>query len=126
MAKVEMSYFELKRSRDVSSEPPRYGQATGNRARISEADIAGKGISDKAAANAFLSTFQADYNKRFGKPPKSSHDAHRPVSDTDDLDRVFTWQEHRKVTKNLTLHYKRAMYLLPKEMTHLIGKRLCL
>ena len=26
----------------------------------------------------------------------------------------------------LTGHYKRAMYLLPKEMTHLIGKRLCL
>ena len=85
-----------------------------------------QGISDKAAANAFLPTFQTDYNKRFGKPPKSAHNAHRPLSNTDDLDRVFTWQEHRKVTKSLTLHYKRAMYLLPKDLTHLVGKRLCL
>jgi hypothetical protein len=28
------------------------------------------------------------------------------------LERVFTWQEERRVTQNLTLHYKRVMYLL--------------
>ena len=85
-----------------------------------------RGISDMVAGNAFLPWFRQDYNKRFGKPPRSSHNSHRPLTEADDLDRVFTWQEHRKVTKNLTLRYKRALYLLPKDQTHLIGKRLCL
>ena len=28
------------------------------------------------------------------------------------LQQVFTWQETRKVTRSLTLHYKRVMYIL--------------
>jgi hypothetical protein len=42
----------------------------------------------------------------------SPHDAHRPVRDEEDLDRIFTWQEERKLSKNLTLHYKRVIYLV--------------
>jgi hypothetical protein len=60
----------------------------------------------------YLMTFRADYNRRFGKPPKSEHDAHRPLRPSDDLDEIFTWQEERKITGDLVVHYKRGMYLL--------------
>ena len=71
-----------------------------------------RGISTPEAGNAYLPEFQADYNARFGREPASAHDAHRPVRDDEDLARIFTWQEHRKLTRNLTLHYKRVLYLV--------------
>jgi hypothetical protein len=43
-------------------------------------------ISTIDAGNAYLLTFRADYNRRFGKLPKSEHDAHRPLRPSDDLD----------------------------------------
>ena len=36
--------------------------------------------------------FIADFNGRFGKPPKSDFDAHRPVRADEDLDLIFTWR----------------------------------
>ena len=74
-------------------------------------------ISDMDAGNAFVPEFMADYNKRFAREPQSAHDAHRPLLPHEKLDRVFTWQEERHVTQNLTLHYRRIMYLLePSEL----------
>lgn len=74
-------------------------------------------ISDMDAANVFAPEFIADYNRRFAREPQSAHDAHRPLLPHEKLDRVFTWQEERHVTQNLTLHYKRIMYLLePSEL----------
>jgi hypothetical protein len=50
--------------------------------------------------------------------PQSADDAHRPLLPHEKLDRVFTWQEERHVTQNLTLHYRRIMYLLePSELS---------
>lgn len=69
-------------------------------------------ISDMDGANAFAPEFMADYNRRFAREPQSAYDAHRPLLPHETLDRVFTWQEERRVTQNLTLHYKRIMYLL--------------
>ena len=77
-----------------------------------------QGISTIEAANAFMSTFIADYNGRFGKAPRDAHDAHRPVRTDEDLDSIFSWRELRKVTKNLTLHYERKLYLLPDTPTN--------
>lgn len=71
-----------------------------------------RGISTPEAGNAYLPEFQADYNARFGRDPASAHDAHRPVRDDENLARTFTWQEDRKLTRNLTLHYKRVLYLV--------------
>jgi sensor histidine kinase regulating citrate/malate metabolism len=40
------------------------------------------------------------------------------------LEHVFTWQEERSVTRNLTLHYKRVMYLLePSERSRAAARR---
>ena len=69
-------------------------------------------ISTREAANEYASEFMEDYNRRFGREPQSAHDAHRPLQAHEKLEQVFTWQEERRVTHNLTLHYKRVMYLL--------------
>ena len=69
-------------------------------------------ISDVEAANAFAPEFIADYNRRFARAPRSEHDAHRPLQPSDDLARVFSWQESRLVSKSLTLNYKRVLYVL--------------
>ncbi len=71
-----------------------------------------RGISTPEADNAYLPEFRADYNRRFGREPRSPHDAHRPVRDDENLDRIFTWQEERKLSKNLTLPYQRLTYLI--------------
>ena len=69
-------------------------------------------ISDVDAANAFAPEFIADYNRRFARAPRSEHDAHRPLQPSDDLARVFSWQETRLVSKSLTVNYKRVLYVL--------------
>ena len=68
-------------------------------------------ISDVDAANAFAPEFIADYNRRFARAPRSEHDAHRPLQPSDDLARVFSWQETRLVSKSLTVNYKRVLYV---------------
>jgi len=71
-----------------------------------------RGLSTPEAANAYAPEFMAAYNERFGKDPKSDHNAHRPVRDDEDLARIFSWQEDRKISKELTLHYRRGVYLI--------------
>jgi len=71
-----------------------------------------RGICTIQDANGYLPEFAQDYNRRFGRPARSDHDAHRPLSEHDHLDDVFTWQEERRVTAQLTVHHKRTMYLL--------------
>jgi transposase len=84
-----------------------------------------RGISTPEAGNAYLPEFRADYNERFGREPESPHDAHRPVRDDEDLGRIFSWQEERKLSRNLTLHDKRAIYLVEPgpETLRLAGER---
>jgi transposase len=83
------------------------------------------GISTPEAGNAYLPEFRADYNQRFGREPRSPHDVHRPLRDDEDLERIFTWQEERKLSKNLTFHYKRVTYLVEPspETLALAGER---
>ena len=71
-----------------------------------------RGLSTAEAANTYLPEFQADYNERFAREPRSEHDAHRPLREDEDLDAIFTWQEERKLSRNLTVHYRRVVYLV--------------
>jgi hypothetical protein len=51
-------------------------------------------------------------------------DAHRPLTERDGLDDIFTWQEERRVTAQLTVHHKRTMYLLePTEEAKAAAKK---
>jgi len=68
------------------------------------------GISGIEEANTWSPMFMADFNARFEVAPRSSHDAHRPLLSTEDLDRIFTKQVTRTLSKNLTLQYKKVIY----------------
>ena len=83
-------------------------------------------ISTIAEANTYTPSFMAAYNSRFAKPPKSEFDAHRPLRADEDLERLFTWRELRKVTKSLTVQYDRVLYLLEDTSANrkLIGRYL--
>jgi hypothetical protein len=54
----------------------------------------------------------ADYNRRFAKPPAVAYDAHRPLRPEDDLGQIFTLQTTRRLSRQLTVHYKRDLYVL--------------
>ena len=70
-----------------------------------------RGISRPAEAAPFLPIFLADHNRRFAIPPRVAHDAHRALHPDDDLTQIFTLQEPRLITTQLTVNYKRGRYL---------------
>jgi hypothetical protein len=85
-----------------------------------------RGISTPEAANVYAPASMADYNERFSKEPFSDHDAHRPVRDDEDLARIFTWQEDRKLSHELTLNYRSGIYLIePSPQTLGLRGHLC-
>jgi transposase len=71
-----------------------------------------RGLNDPTAAEPFLPEFMADYNARFARPPRVAYDAHRPLHPEDALAEVFTLQETRRISRQLTVHYKRDLYVL--------------
>ena len=74
-----------------------------------------RGISDWQAGNAFLPEFMDDFNRRFAVQPRSQYDAHRPLSPQDNPARLFTWQETRILSKNLTLQFNKVVYQILTE-----------
>lgn len=69
-----------------------------------------RGISTWEAGNAYLPEFMADFNQRFAVQPRSTHDAHRPLTARDCLVHTLTWQETRILTKNLTIQFQKVVY----------------
>lgn len=84
-----------------------------------------RGISTIEEANRFAPEYMRMHNARFAHEPLSSHDAHRSLLPSEDLDRTFTWQEQRKLTKNLTLCYRKLLILVEPgpETRSLAGRR---
>ena len=69
-----------------------------------------RGIDSRAAGNTYLPEFLADFNLRFAEDPRSSVDAHRPLTPKEDLAHILTWQETRSISKNLTLQFEKVVY----------------
>jgi len=69
-----------------------------------------RGLSTMAEGNAYLSEFRETYNRRFAVAPRSAENAHRPLLPQDELARILTVQEHRHLSKNLTLNYHNVIY----------------
>ncbi len=70
-----------------------------------------RGISNIEAANAFLSEFIEDYNRRFSVAPANSTDAHRASTPTEEtLNLIFSEQHPRTISKNLEVSYKNVVY----------------
>ncbi len=69
-----------------------------------------RGISGIEEGNAFVQEFMEDLNSRFAVVPRSAYNAHRPLLPSDDLEHIFTHQEPRTLSKNLTLQYQKVIY----------------
>ncbi len=69
-----------------------------------------RSISNMEQGNAYLAEFLADFNQRFAVPPRSQHDAHRPLTRLENLAQILSWQEIRMVSKNLTFQFKKVVY----------------
>ncbi len=71
-----------------------------------------RGISSMEEANAYMVEYIAEHNRRFARQPLSPRDAHRPLLPTEDVDRICTRQEERKLSRKLTVNYRRALYVV--------------
>jgi hypothetical protein len=71
-----------------------------------------RGISNLEDGNTFFPGYIEDYNSRFARAPRNSHDVHRPLQDDENLAFIFTWQEERVLSRNLTVHFKKTTYLV--------------
>jgi len=69
-----------------------------------------RGISTLTDGNAYLPEFLRDFNLRFGEQPRSTVDAHRPLTTKEHLAHILTWQEMRTLSKNLTLQFHKTVY----------------
>jgi transposase len=69
-----------------------------------------RSISTVEEANAYLPEFMTDYNSRFSVEPRNGEDAHRPLSASEDMQRILTLCERRVLSKNLTLSYNKRIY----------------
>ena len=74
-----------------------------------------RNISTMEAANAFLVEFRADFNRRFAVPARSTHDAHRSLLASDNLDLILTHQKTGVLSKNLTVQYNKIIYQIQTE-----------
>jgi len=74
-----------------------------------------RGISSMEDGNAYLPEFMDGLNLRFAIEPRSSVDAHRPLTAKDDLARILTWQETRTISKNLAIQFEKVVYQIQTE-----------
>ena len=70
-----------------------------------------RGISDVAAANAYLPAFAEDHNRRFAVPPSHPGDAHRPVlHGAEELKFILCPQHGRVLSKNPACQFRNREY----------------
>jgi hypothetical protein len=74
-----------------------------------------RNLSTIETANAYLHEFREDFNRRFAIPPRSTHDAHRPLLPTENLDRILIHQRTTTLSKNLTVQYNKLIYQIQTE-----------
>jgi transposase len=74
-----------------------------------------RGISNMEDGNAYLPEFLADFNRRFAVQPRSSHNAHRPLLKTENLDLILTYQKTGTLSKNLTVQSHKIIYQIQSD-----------
>ena len=81
-----------------------------------------KKISTPEEANKFLPGFIEEMNQRFGKEAADPQDAHRPLREQDNLEKMFARKDKRKLSKDLTFQHHGILYLIktknPNRMKH--------
>lgn len=76
------------------------------------------GISSMEEANKYLPTFIKAYNEKFGKQPTSPIDAHRPLTEDCNLDRILCLHYERKIAKDLTISWQSKTYQIVSTKGH--------
>jgi len=74
-----------------------------------------RNLSTIEAGNQYLPEFCEDFNRRFAVPPRSTHDAHRPLLKTENLDLILTRQDTRLLSKNLTIQFNKIIYQIQSD-----------
>lgn len=70
-----------------------------------------EGIDTIEAANTFLEKYRHVHNQRFAVMPRSDHDSHRQAQHSEEeLDRIFSFQYTRTLSKCLSIQYKNTTY----------------
>lgn len=69
-------------------------------------------IADAEHGNRYLPEFIAKFNDQFGKEAINPKNVHRELLPQEDLNEIFSWQEERTLSKNLTLQYDKILYLI--------------
>src|SRR3569832_1195398 len=77
------------------------GDETGQDRLVKELRL--RGICTMDDGNAFLPRYIEDYNRRIARAPHTPHDAPRPLQKAEALGTNFSWQEERKLSRNLTV-----------------------
>lgn len=68
------------------------------------------GIDSMEKANQYFPKFIEFFNQKFGVEPKDKTNLHRPLLIRDNLEEIFTVQETRVLSKNLTCQYQNKLY----------------
>jgi transposase len=71
-----------------------------------------KNISNIKQGNEFLPQFITAFNDKFSKKPVNSKNMHRDIFEHENLNEIFSWQEERSLSKNLTLQYNKVLYMI--------------
>lgn len=74
-----------------------------------------RNLSTIEAGNKYLPDFCEDFNRRFAVSPRSTHDAHRPLLKTENLDLILTRQDTRLLSKNLTIQFNKIIYQIQSD-----------
>jgi len=69
-----------------------------------------RGLSTPEEANLWLPEYMQDFNQRFATTPRSSLDAHTPLAEKDQLNRILCRKAERTLSKNLTIQYDKTIY----------------
>jgi hypothetical protein len=77
-----------------------------------------RGISDIESANEYLPIYIKEHNARFAVEPHNKENAHRKEHPANDvLDLIFSYQDHRILSKNLEISYNNVIYQIKTNTT---------
>ena len=70
------------------------------------------GISSMEEGNKYLPEFMNAFNTKFAKEAVNPKNIHRELVANEDLNEIFSWQEERTLSFNLTLQYDKVLYMI--------------
>jgi hypothetical protein len=82
-----------------------------------------RGIASITEANTFVQEFRLELNRRFQKPAGLEGDAHRKLTEHEDVSSILTRVEERVLSKNLTFQFGADLYRVIDGPTRIPGLR---